>query len=70
MIVRTSVALGRRASAGIVDIPGHSPEPGTSGLLRLGNRRLELDHWLAHTQSEVVEAVLVQVGSSARLAVG
>lgn len=69
-VARTFVALGRRASAGTVGIPGRSPEPDTSGLPHLDNRQLELDHRLARTQSEVAEAGLVQVGSSARLAVG
>lgn len=61
---RTFVALGRRASAGIVGIPGHSPEPGTSGPPRLGSRQPELDHWQARIQWEVAEAGLVQGGNS------
>lgn len=69
-VVRTFVALGRRASAGTVGRPGRSPEPGTFGQLHLGNRRMELDHWQARIQSEVAEAGLVQVGSSALLEVG
>lgn len=69
-VIGTFVALGRRASADIVGIPGHSPEPGTSGRLHLGNHRVELDHRLVRIQWEVAEAGLVQVGSSALLGVG
>ena len=66
----TFVALGRTASAGTVGILGHFPAPGTSDRLRLGNRRLELDHRLVRIQLEVVEADLVQGGNSVLLEVG
>ena len=66
----TLIALGRRANAGTVGIPGHSLAPGTSDRPRLDNRRLGLDHWLARIQSEAVEAGLVQGGSFAHLEVG
>ena len=68
-VVRTFVALDRRASAGTVGIPDRSPEPGTFGPLHLGNRRLELGLRLARIQSEGVEAGLVQGGNSDLLAV-
>ena len=68
--MRTFVALGHRASAGTVGILGRFPEPGTSGQLRLGSRRMELDHWLGRIQWEVAEAGLGRVGSSALLEVG
>lgn len=42
--IRTFVALGHRGSAGTVGILGRFPEPGTSGRLHLGSRRMELDH--------------------------
>lgn len=61
------VGLGRRASAGTVGIPGRFPELGTFGPLHSGNRQMELDHWLARTQSEVAEAGLVQVDNSGLL---
>ena len=67
--IHTSVALGRRASAGTEDIPGHSPEPGTSGQPRWDNHRLELGHSLGRTQSEVVEDGLDQGDNSVLLEV-
>lgn len=53
-----------------MDIPGRSPELGTSGRPRWGNRRLELDHSLVRIQSEVVEGGLDREDSSVLLEVG
>ena len=67
--IHTSVALGRRASAGTENIPGHSPEPGTSDQRRWDNHRRELDHSRGRTQSEVAEDGLDQGDSSVLLEV-